>query len=42
MLQWFGRTALELVGQAGLGFSFDPLTEDHIERPYVKAIKNLQ
>lgn len=25
MLEWMGRTALELVGQGGLGYSFDPL-----------------
>lgn len=25
---WMGRTALELVGQGGLGYSFDPLVED--------------
>ena len=30
MVGWMGRTALELVGQAGLGYSFDPLTH---ERP---------
>lgn len=24
MLQWMGRTALELIGQGGLGHSFDP------------------
>lgn len=28
MITWMGRTALELVGQAGLGYSFDPLTEE--------------
>ncbi|KAI0355161.1 cytochrome P450 [Trametes cingulata] len=28
MLGWMGRTALELIGQGGLGHSFDPLTED--------------
>ncbi|RPD69487.1 cytochrome P450 [Lentinus tigrinus ALCF2SS1-7] len=28
MLAWMGRTALELVGQAGLGYSFDPLVAD--------------
>ncbi|KAI8972816.1 cytochrome P450 [Trametes punicea] len=28
MLSWFGRTALELMGQGGLGYSFDPLVED--------------
>ena len=25
MLQWMGRTALELIGQGGLGYSFDRL-----------------
>ncbi|KAJ3548741.1 hypothetical protein NM688_g5258 [Phlebia brevispora] len=25
MLDWMGRTALEIVGQGGLGYSFDPL-----------------
>ncbi|KAJ3478354.1 hypothetical protein NLI96_g9816 [Meripilus lineatus] len=28
ILNWMGRAALELVGQAGLGYSFDPLVED--------------
>ncbi|KAI0648490.1 cytochrome P450 [Trametes meyenii] len=28
ILGWMGRTALELIGQGGLGHSFDPLTED--------------
>ncbi|CCM01001.1 uncharacterized protein FIBRA_03049 [Fibroporia radiculosa] len=28
MLSWMGRTALELIGQGGLGYSFDPLTEE--------------
>ncbi|KAI0676257.1 cytochrome P450 [Trametes maxima] len=26
--KWMGRTALELIGQAGLGYSFDPLVEE--------------
>ena len=30
MLDWMGRTALELIGQAGLGWSFDPLIEDTV------------
>lgn len=25
VLDWMGRTSLELVGQGGLGYSFDPL-----------------
>ena len=28
MLSWMSRTALELIGQAGLGYSFDPLVTD--------------
>ena len=28
MLTWMARTALELIGQAGLGYSFDPLVAD--------------
>ncbi|KAI0628826.1 cytochrome P450 [Trametes polyzona] len=28
LLSWMGRTALELIGQGGLGHSFDPLTKD--------------
>ncbi|GBE84055.1 Docosahexaenoic acid omega-hydroxylase CYP4F3 [Sparassis crispa] len=28
MLGWMGRTALELIGQGGLGYSFDPLVRD--------------
>ena len=28
MFHWMARTALELIGQGGLGYSFDPLTSD--------------
>ncbi|OCH91430.1 cytochrome P450 [Obba rivulosa] len=28
ILKWLGRTALELIGQGGLGYSFDPLIAD--------------
>ena len=28
VLNWMSRTALELVGQGGLGYSFDPLVEN--------------
>ncbi|KAJ3553546.1 hypothetical protein NM688_g3552 [Phlebia brevispora] len=28
MLEWMGRTTLELIGQGGLGYSFDPLVAD--------------
>ena len=36
-----GRTALELIGQSGLGYSFDPLTEDGVPHPYGIAAKRL-
>ena len=35
------RTALELVGQSGLGYSFDSLTEDGVSHPYSTAVKLL-
>ena len=35
------RTALELIGQSGLGYSFDPLTQDSIPHPYGTAAKSL-
>lgn len=37
-MNWMGRTALELVGQGGLGYSFDPLTEEKAS-PIEMAIK---
>ena len=33
-----GRTALELIGQGGLGHSFDPLTEDKAD-DFADAVK---
>ncbi|KAJ3515520.1 hypothetical protein NMY22_g14433 [Coprinellus aureogranulatus] len=36
---WMARMALELIGQSGMGYSFDPLTEDAAEHPYCKAVK---
>ena len=33
-----GRTALELIGQGGLGHSFDPLTAD-TQDEYTEAVK---
>ena len=41
MLTWMGRTALELIGQAGLGYSFDPLVADKPD-DYATAIKQFQ
>ncbi|RXW17125.1 hypothetical protein EST38_g8730 [Candolleomyces aberdarensis] len=39
VIHWMARTALELIGQSGLGYTFDPLTENAPEHPYVKAAK---
>ncbi|RPD55386.1 cytochrome P450 [Lentinus tigrinus ALCF2SS1-7] len=38
-LKWTGRTALELVGQGALGYSFDPLIED-VTDPFADAVKS--
>jgi len=35
------RLALEIIGQSGLGYSFDDLTEDTIPHPYVLAANQL-
>ena len=39
MLDWMGRAALEIIGKAGMGHSFDPLTSDDSSDPYTKAAK---
>ncbi|PPQ74982.1 hypothetical protein CVT24_010278 [Panaeolus cyanescens] len=41
MVFWMGRTALELIGQAGFGHSFDDLSEDYGEHHYSSALKGL-
>ncbi|KII90147.1 hypothetical protein PLICRDRAFT_108574 [Plicaturopsis crispa FD-325 SS-3] len=38
MLEWMSRTALELIGQSGLGVSFDSL-EGESDNPYANAVK---
>ena len=38
MLSWMGRTTLEVLGQAGLGHSFDPLIEDRPDE-FANAVK---
>ena len=40
MVTWMGRTAVELIGQAGLGYSFDSLTEESTDT-YGGALKLL-
>ena len=39
MLDWMSRTALELIGQSGLGHSFDPLTEDAETNYYTRGVR---
>ncbi|KAH6909246.1 cytochrome P450 [Coprinopsis sp. MPI-PUGE-AT-0042] len=42
LLDWFGRVALELIGQSGFGYSFRTLnTEDPQPHPYVSSVKLL-
>ena len=41
VLSWMTRTALELIGQSGFGYSFDSLTEDGKQHIFSKAIKEL-
>ncbi|THH11078.1 hypothetical protein EW146_g8172 [Bondarzewia mesenterica] len=38
MMDWMTRAALELIGQAGLGYSFDTL-DDRVENAYANAVK---
>ncbi|KAF8826163.1 hypothetical protein HHX47_DHR6000670 [Lentinula edodes] len=33
ILSWLGRTAFELIGQAGLGYSFDPMKDEESAHP---------
>ncbi|XP_006462834.1 hypothetical protein AGABI2DRAFT_179443 [Agaricus bisporus var. bisporus H97] len=41
VLHWTSRTALELIGQSGMGFSFDSLVDDDDYHPYRTAVQNL-
>ncbi len=41
MLSWMGRAALELIGQSGLGYSFDPLVADSSDE-FLTTIKAFQ
>ncbi|PPQ71210.1 hypothetical protein CVT25_004681 [Psilocybe cyanescens] len=41
LLLWMNRTALELVGQSGLGYSFDTLEEDAATHRYSTSAKQL-
>ena len=39
ILSWMTRTALELIGQSGFGYSFDNFAEDSIPSPYAVSVK---
>jgi hypothetical protein len=41
VLKWFSRTALELIGQSGLGCSIDPLTGESDAHPYTAALEEM-
>ena len=41
LLGWMGRAALELIGQSGIGYSFDPLVADTPD-DFASAIKAFQ
>lgn len=39
ILRWMSRTALELIGQSGMGYSFDKLAEEDASHPYSESMK---
>ncbi|KXN82787.1 Cytochrome P450 3A6 [Leucoagaricus sp. SymC.cos] len=39
ILHWMTRTALELIGQSGMGYSFDSLEDDNDYHPYSRSVK---
>ena len=41
ILDWLGRTALELIGQSGFGYSFDNMEDDVPKHKYSIIIKDL-
>ncbi|KAJ2930402.1 hypothetical protein H1R20_g6713, partial [Candolleomyces eurysporus] len=41
LMSWLTRTSFEIIAQCGFGTSFDKITEDHSEHPFVKSAKLL-
>lgn len=41
ILRWMTRAALEMIGQGGLGHSFDPLINEESENNYTKSVKEV-
>lgn len=42
VLRWMSRTALELIGQSGMGYSFDDLVDEHATHPYPESMKKFR
>lgn len=42
ILRWMSRTALELIGQSGMGYSFDKLAEEDASHPYSESMKKFR
>ena len=42
ILSWMTRTALELIGQSGFGYSFDNLAEGSVPSPYAVSVKKFK
>ena len=38
---WISRAALEIIGQAGLGYSFENLNDENATTEYARAVKDL-
>ncbi|RXW23123.1 hypothetical protein EST38_g2750 [Candolleomyces aberdarensis] len=41
VMSWLTRTSFEIIAQCGFGTSFDKITDDHSEHPFVKSAKLL-
>ncbi|KAF8896762.1 cytochrome p450 [Gymnopilus junonius] len=41
ILSWMSRTALEVIGRSGLGYSFDSFTEDNAPHLYAQSAKQI-
>ncbi|KAF5392163.1 hypothetical protein D9757_001398 [Collybiopsis confluens] len=41
ILSWLGRASLEMIGEAGLGYSFDPMMDESSSHPFSRIMKDL-
>ena len=42
VLHWMSRTALKLIGQSGLGYTFDSLAESSQENTYTRGVRRFK